>query len=499
MKISCKINNLACKLEKMMENKSAGSDGALNAFWKLFTSLKLTITLLLTLAITSVIGTVLPQNEDPAAYRHAFGDTIYSVFDFLGLFDMYHSWWFLLLMFLVVINIVVCSIDRLRATWKTIFPKERKFNLASFRSAKNRTEFKVHRNAEVMVPAIKAYLSKHYSHLTQESGESGPVFFAEKWRWSRLGVYVVHLSIIFLLIGAIIGSIFGFDGYVNIPEGESTGTIRLIGSGETHELEFTIRCNDFDVSFYETGMPKEFRSSLTILEGNSEILTRDIVVNDPLRFRGINIFQSSYGEMPAAGSATLDVTSKETSQTYSLEAGIGQTVQLPENLGILQLRELRSSYNFEGNDLGTTLIGTLVQKDGNRVNIILPVNFPTFDRMVQRLDPARSDTVTITLKGLKSDMADSQSRRYFTGLQVTKDPGVGVVYAGFVLLLSGCAIAFFMSYQQVCVEVTPLKNNTRIAVSGKTMKGKPGIGRQVDEISKKLQSISKRTAKKDKS
>ena len=62
-------------------------------------------------------------------------------------------------------------------------------------------------------------------------------------------------------------------------------------------MGFTIRNEDFDVSFYDTGAPKEFRSSLTILENDQPVVKKDIIVNDPLRYKGISIFMASYGEM----------------------------------------------------------------------------------------------------------------------------------------------------------------------------------------------------------
>ena len=117
--------------------------------------------------------------------------------------------------------------------------------------------------------------------------------------------------------------------------------------------------------------------------------------------------------------------------------------------------------------------------------------------MTQRLDPARSDAVLVTLEGIQGPTAGNQKKRYYTGLQVTKDPGVGIVYSGFVLLLAGCAVAFFMSHQQVCIEVSPMKNKARITVSCRSNKGKPGMRRKAEEIREKLQSVAKMSAEKD--
>ncbi|MFZ1200677.1 MAG: cytochrome c biogenesis protein ResB, partial [Desulfobacterales bacterium] len=67
-------------------------DGASNphGLWGFFASVKLTVVLLLTLAATSIIGTLVPQNESPENYRRAFGDFFYRLFETLDVFDMYH-------------------------------------------------------------------------------------------------------------------------------------------------------------------------------------------------------------------------------------------------------------------------------------------------------------------------------------------------------------------------------------------------------------------------
>jgi len=96
----------------------------INRIWKFFTSIKLTIVLLISLAATSIVGTLIPQNEDPAAYVQAFGEAAFQLFSILGLFDMYHSWWFQTLILMLTANIIVCSIDRMSATWKIVFAKK---------------------------------------------------------------------------------------------------------------------------------------------------------------------------------------------------------------------------------------------------------------------------------------------------------------------------------------------------------------------------------------
>jgi len=84
----------------------------------LLASVKLTVVVLICLALTSIIGTLIPQNESPSAYLRAYGELWYRVFFILDIFDMYHSWWFRLLLVILGANVVFCSIDRLSSTWK---------------------------------------------------------------------------------------------------------------------------------------------------------------------------------------------------------------------------------------------------------------------------------------------------------------------------------------------------------------------------------------------
>ncbi|MGW8325746.1 MAG: cytochrome c biogenesis protein ResB, partial [Desulfobacterales bacterium] len=286
-----------------------------NTLWRFFSSVKLSVVLLLSLAATSIIGTVIPQNENPAAYFRAYGEFLYRLFKVLDLFDMYHSYWFQLLIVLLTLNIVVCSIDRLSTTWKIVTIKKPPFILSRFKSNADNEYFVDNRSAEQLKDVYEPFVSKGFGYIRTEQTDNGYSIFAEKWRWTRLGVYGVHLSIILLLIGALIGSLFGFDGYVNIPEGEVVNSIRIHNPERTQSLDFGIRCDNFSVTFYDSGTPKEFRSSLTIINDGKPVYKKDIVVNDPLRYKGINIFQSSYGPLPPK-EVTLSFTSKKTGKVY---------------------------------------------------------------------------------------------------------------------------------------------------------------------------------------
>jgi cytochrome c biogenesis protein len=471
-------------------SKRDGRDSPLDSLWKFFASVQLTIVLLLTLAITSIIGTLIPQNEAPRAYMEAFGPSLYRFFDLLGFLDLYHSWWYQALMLLLIVNILVCSIDRLSATWRIIFPERPKFNLSRFRRMEPKEEFSTDGAGDQLQNQYHTIVSRNFRHTRVEDTDSGYAIFGERGRWTRVGVYIVHLSIICMLIGGVIGTRFGFEGYVNLAPGESARQIQLRGRNAMMPLGFAIRCDDFKVSFYPSGAPEEFRSSLSIIDQGKLVKSQDIIVNDPLHYKGISIFQASYGPLPTRpqdvripDELTLAFTSKATGKVYEEKVTIGQTIDLPENLGKFTVNEAKTSYNFRGQDLGATIVGTLLQSNGNAVEVALPVQFPSFDKMGPVFNKSRSDELFIVVSDIRVPPVE---QRYFTGLQVSRDPGVWVVYTGFIMIIIGCYVTFFMSHRQVCVDVAESGNNSRVVVTGTANKNKFGNERKLKILAQTL-------------
>jgi cytochrome c biogenesis protein len=458
-----------------MNSKEISSDLSLSdRLWKTFASVRLTIALLLILAATSIVGTLIPQNEEPTAYLQAFGELLYRVFALLGLFDMYHCWWFRTLILLLAINIVVCSIDRIRANRKILFVRHPRFNLARYRQLKNKSEYKENCDVAQLKSLYAPVLSRSFRYQRLEETDAGFAYFAESGRWTRFGVYIVHLSVVILLIGGLIGSIFGFDGYVNIPEGETVHAIQLRNSDQQLQLDFSIRCDDFNVVFYDSGAPKEFRSSLTILKQGQAVLQKDIIVNDPLRYAGISFFQSSYGSL-TPNEVILNFTSQTTGMVYSQGAKIDEPIIIPENLGTFVLKRYTRQADFRGHNIGEAFIGTLTAPDGRAVEVTLPLRFPSFDKM-------RKGSMFIAV----ADFVP----RYYTGLQVSKDPGVWVVYGGFILMIIGIYITFFMSHQQICVEAVSQGKESRIMVAGTSNKNKLGMQKKVAKLAERLAGLT---------
>lgn len=451
-------------------NKKTGSADFSGRLWKLFTSVRLTVVVLLSLAVSSIVGTIIPQNKRPDEYLNEYGEFLYKILSAFDIFDMYHSWWFRFLLLTLTVNVIVCSTHRFSALWKILSVKNPFFNVSKFRNLSNKEEFTDSRSPEELRSIYMPIVSRNFGYRRIEETDNGLCIFAEKGRWTRVGVYVIHLSVVLLLIGGLIGSIFGFKGFVNIPEGKTIDSIRLYNTGKTQKLNFKIRCDNFNVKFYDSGAPSEYRSKLTILEQGKSVLTRNIIVNHPLRYKGINIFQSSYGELPPR-EITLNFKNSATGINYKKKVSVGQQFDLPGDMGQFVIKGHRDSYNFRGHDLGKTFMGILTPNDGSHVHVIMPVRFPVFDRM-------RKGDMIISV--------EDYDHRYYTGLQVTRDPGILVVYSGFVIMIIGCFITFFMSHQRLCVEIRKSGKKSSIMVAGTANKNKLGMQSRIKKIVKSM-------------
>jgi cytochrome c biogenesis protein len=224
------------------------------------------------------------------------------------------------------------------------------------------------------------------------------------------------------------------------------------------------------------------------MENGREVMQKEIIVNDPLRYKGINIFQSSFGEMPNKGTDNttaiektdrieLSFRSAASGMIYSQTTTLGQAVEIPEGLGRLVVDQYTSQGKFQNMELGPTLVATLTPREGPPQTLQLPLKFPKFDSM-------RRGEVVIT-----AIVAAAKQRGpiYYTGLQVTKDPGVMLVYIGFVLMIAGCGITFFLFHQEVVIAVRPQGGGIEVLVSGTANKNKLGMQTKMERLTQQLE------------
>ncbi len=432
-----------------------------NAFWNFFASVKLALFNLIILAVASIAGTLIPQKEPAGRYIEIYGASVAKFFEILDFVDMYNSWWFLTMLVLLSLNLIVCSIDRIPNVWRLIVMNNLDTDPARLEKMKQGRAINTKDSVTDSARAMKDIMAKDGWKAEEAQIHNGIMLFAQKGSWTRLGAYIVHVSILIIFAGAIIGSLLGFKGSIMLKEKTTTNVIYEFGTNKVIPLGFDLRVDDFSLSFYPNGAPKEYRSDLTVLDGGNEVLTKSILVNDPLDYKGITFYQSSYQNYEEF-LVTIKQDKTNQQQVFRITPGRQYTWGAANvtfgilNISPAQFGKLRYKIWFS---------------DGNGP----PSQF------------WMDDEKTVVIKRPENDYSFTAGQLYATGLQVAKDPGVWYVYTGCTLMILGLYVAFFMSHRRVWAFVSEDAKGSKIVLGGLSNKNKIGFERDFEKLVSKLQ------------
>jgi cytochrome c biogenesis protein len=380
------------------------------------TSIRLTVPLLLVLAAVAVIGTVVPQEQPPDWYLASYGEALGGVISAWGLGNIYFSPWFLGPLGLLALNICACLVNGLPRAFKRCFTP---FTSGAALALPERGRFTWPAAVEPHVRIAALLRSELGGRFRQVTLADQEIFLVERGRFRPLGPYLVHLAILLILAGGLIGKFWGIEGSLPLTQGQVAQDF-LVGSA-SRPLNFEVRLDKFQVEFYQAGgAPKEFRSDLTFLQDSREVRRAVCRVNEPVSFGGLTFYQASYGAK-AAGPVRLKVVQGTGSRT--LEVPWGQVVDLPEGRG--QLMVVR----VEGDLQGYGPAAQLALRSGSGHPLVFWVlkNHPEIG---EQPGPYRFQAEAIPF-------------RFYSVFQVKSDPGVWLVYSGFILIFLGLYLAFF--------------------------------------------------------
>ena len=436
-------------------------------------SLKLTLVLFFALAAASVIGTLLPQEISLPELKEHFSPATASLINFLAFNDLYHSTWFRILLLLLCTNLVACTVDRFPKTIRLLRRFETPFDsqkLSKFGlSSSIVTALPIERTQSIVESALSETFGRMNRIESERVGGPGPVCaVSETGRWSRLMVYMVHLSVLVVLVGAFAGSYLGFKGSMNLIEGETSDKVMLTEGDSVTELPFALRCDKFEVSFYDTGAPKEFKSDLSVIQNGREVLKRSIIVNDPLTYEGITFYQASYGT--SLKQAEIELTDPDSGKKIAMTLPFRQPVTIPDTNDQLMIADYQEDlmrvgqaielvYGKQGRQSSAQWILIDRPYHGNRIENYLV--------RVTRIDKAR-----------------------FTGLQVKKDPGIWLVWAGFTLMTLAIGLTFYSSHRKlwVCIEPDKKGNKTIVTLAGRASRNAQAFEEQFGALRASLEN-----------
>ncbi|MCX4188336.1 cytochrome c biogenesis protein ResB [Methylophaga sp. OBS4] len=337
--------------------------------WRLFHflgTMDLAITLLITLAIASVIGTVLQQNQPYPDYLIKFGPFWFEVFESLGLYDVYSAIWFLAILTLLVVSTSVCVIRHAPSMMKDMFNLRTHVQLKSLQSMHHRAEWLNPATVDASAAQFaKAFEAKGYRSRQTRKGDDRLVSVM-RGGLNRLGYILTHVAIIVICVGGLLDSNLplklaewqgrlqietrdlplsqipqesrlavgaqAFRGSISIPEGRASEVVYLpMRDGYlVQKLPFTIEVKEFRIEHYSTGQPKSFESDLIVHDPELDApIETTISVNHPLIHKGYAIYQASFGD----GGSELSI------DAWPLFADSGEPVSLETK--VFENRQMR--------------------------------------------------------------------------------------------------------------------------------------------------------------
>ncbi len=446
------------------------SDSLMDKVWKFFTSLKLAITVIIILASASIIGTIIEQNQPLEKYQKFYSGGTIRLFESVGLFDMYHSWWFLLLLVLFTVNLACCTLDRLPRVVRTVRNPKTTLDEGLEKTLGLADRWKKKGAQSTLAASYGEAMGREFGKPLVTENDGVVHLYAERGVVSRFGVYVTHLSIVIIFIGAIIGNVAGYKGYANIVEGQSIGEVPVRGGAGNVALGFQVRCNKFWVENYPSGQPKEYASDLSVIENGVEVLRKKIVVNDPLQYKGIWFYQSSYGQAGAA-TATVAINKAGGGTVGTITLSPGQKAPVP-GYGVVSAVDYQP--DFQG--FGPALLVVLEKPGQQPVEFWILKTHPEFDRQ-------RKDAYFLSFAGL--------NEVFYTGLQVAKDPGVNIVWAGCALMVVGICIAFFTSHQRLWLRLSPATDGrVDVVLAGSASRNRLAFEKKFERILTDMKAVA---------
>ncbi|MBN1547745.1 MAG: cytochrome c biogenesis protein ResB [Syntrophaceae bacterium] len=446
---------------------------------RILCSVKTTIAILICFALLSAIGTLVPQGQMMAPHAAETHPSFLSILKTLQLQDVYHSFWFVILTVLLALNLIFCTWYRILAKSVPGHADPQGHDKIRFPTGEPAESMATPHSLSEETRRIEGLLAGRFRRLARSDFEKEAVFRGDKGLLSVYGVYLIHASILLILLGGVLDALFSVKGSMQIAEGEATDILYLQETRGVKKLDFAVQCDRFILTLYDTGTPKMYRSDLTFLRDQRPVQKSTILVNHPTTFAGLRFYQASYGEIPSAAVAFARMP--EGNKSDVVLTATGRAYPLPAVDASFEV--IRVEQNFMNMGPAAKLLIHTPQGEVQfwifqHIDNLRKIYPDVFDSMPV-LNPASFSPFIFTLNGIQS--------RYYTGLQVMREPGVFWVGLGAVLMIMGFILVFLYPQRQVWVALREADAGTAIRITGRSRRDPAGLQREIANIKKDLQ------------
>jgi len=337
---------------------------------ELVSSMRFAISLLALIAIASVIGTVLKQNEPMPNYVNQFGPFWFEVFAKLGLYAVYSAWWFLVIMAFLVVSTSLCIIRNAPKMLKDMRSWREHVREQSLRNFHHKLEWQsVQALPQAVQGAIDRIAPLGYKVRVFEK-EGGTLVAAKQGAANKWGYILAHGAIVIICVGGLLDSDlpirfqtwmfdktpFSGSGLIAqipgqhrlgtgnptfranafIPEGATANTAVIPQQNGVliQELPFSVHLKKFVIEHYSTGMPKLFASDVVVTDHETgKTFGATIKVNEPLIYKGIAMYQSSFEDGGSKLRLAAYPMTGASAATVPVAGVVGESTPMPQGFG----------------------------------------------------------------------------------------------------------------------------------------------------------------------
>lgn len=491
-------------LEQTIQNekvRSTSHRSLVERFIGLISSVRFGVVLLCVLVFLSMIGMLIVQQNVNGfdAYFASLTPAEKAVYGALGFFDIYHTWYFNLLLLILSLNIVLASIDRFPSAWSYITDPKRVSTPEWLKGLKLNETIQVQNldRAEVVERICRSLSSNGFTprvtesesiaYPTDEQGrkdfsrtikQRSTTIFGERGKWNRIGAYLVHVALLTLFLGHFVANITGFDADVQMIPGDVSDKIQMISidldKREKYDVQlpFTLACTDIEQKLID---PREgigvantldWRTQIRIDDPEYGTTFADVSMNNPFSYRGFRFFQAEASRMGSARSIDLDVRSEISGTTHRLTIPRLGNATLPDGT-LVEYDEFLPDFTFNAEGKPDTRSG-----DYNNPAAVLSVTPPAGERQrVFAFESGKAENIPVGAPkaGYLWRISGYEKVPFAHVLSIKYDPYSGAFIAwyfgGFGLILALCFV-FFFSHRRVWATLQSEENGKFIVTLG---------------------------------
>lgn len=436
--------------------------------FELLGSMRFAVSLLMFICVASLVGTVLQQNRSSNNYIDQFGPFWFEVFDKFSIWHVYNSWWFLLIMAFLVISTSVCLIRNAPKMLRDARSFREHVRGGSLRAFPHRVETEAPTDVPQTAAGLTELLKRMGYAVRERQDSTGVLLAAKKGSANRLGYVFAHAAMVIICVGGLLDSelpvrlqvMFGgkkpivenmlisevpesgrlsvnnpsFRASVLVPEnGQASTAVVMVGDGAlVQPMPFTLKLKKFVVDYYSTGMPSRFASEVEVTDPDTgKSFDSTIEVNEPLRFKGMTVYQSSFDD----GGSTVVLKGYPLvgadSATFNVDGTVGKTAEVtahtargPRSMGVeitalrpINVEDLARGEPKGGNQSFAEHVASVAgsaagKKNENLRNVGPSVEYKLIDDAGQAHEfqnymlPVQLDGASVFLAGVRNNAAE---------------------------------------------------------------------------------------------